>query len=193
MIMANMPDVPRNKMSLCSRHNLEEKRTFWPRKDQYRPVLEGKIKAFTLHIGYLPWPDPIRPIRHHFIGDYVIGAGDGAAEPPVNHGRGAPGDTTDDVLYRIRTGEGAAFPGIDVEGLEAVKEVAPRLGPHFVGDDVVGTGHGSFLADGSVQNHFGTGRRNQAYQKKRNGSNELNRLLCTGKQCHDRLLNGNEI
>ena len=57
--VSDMPDVPRNKMSLCSRHNLEEKRTFWPRKDKYRPVLEGQIRDSSLHIECLPWPDPI--------------------------------------------------------------------------------------------------------------------------------------
>jgi hypothetical protein len=61
----DMPDAPRNKMSLCSGHNLEEKLTFCPQKDQYRPVLEGKIRDSSSHIKWLPWIDIIRHPTFH--------------------------------------------------------------------------------------------------------------------------------
>jgi len=41
-------------LAICTR----KKRSFYPRKTQYRPLSEGKIDNYSFYINYFPWPDP---------------------------------------------------------------------------------------------------------------------------------------
>jgi hypothetical protein len=58
--MGDIPDVPRNVMSLCPCH-IEENSPFGPRKTNYRPDSGGANCNYHRHIRYFPWPDPFRP------------------------------------------------------------------------------------------------------------------------------------
>jgi len=57
--MGDMPDVPRNVMSISPCH-VEGNSPFGPRKTNYRPDSGGTNCNFPCHIRYFPWPDPIK-------------------------------------------------------------------------------------------------------------------------------------
>jgi hypothetical protein len=56
--MGDVPDVARNKMSLCSCHKLQKNALFALKKSQYNPIFEGRFNSFPGNIRYFPWPDP---------------------------------------------------------------------------------------------------------------------------------------
>ena len=68
----DMPDVPRNKMSFCSRHKLLGKSPFCSRKTVYRPTLDIRIDDYSHHIWHFPRPDP--PLH-----TFLTGAGEDLA------------------------------------------------------------------------------------------------------------------
>lgn len=57
--VCDMPDVPWNEMSFCSRHMHSEKNgLFCPPKIKYRPISESKIDNYSIYFNGFPWPYP---------------------------------------------------------------------------------------------------------------------------------------
>jgi len=56
--MGDVPDVARDKMSLCSCQKLQKNALFALKKSQYSCIFEEKFNSFPRNIRYFSWPDP---------------------------------------------------------------------------------------------------------------------------------------